>query len=215
MKISLQATAQQPQQQIEAKAILFDLDGTLVTSTGGIESILSHWATEQNLVVQEVLDYCHGKRTIDIVRHFIADECVEQNYQALTAQFVDASADTTAIQGSLNFLELLNQHQIPWAVVSSSERVLIEARLKAAGLPLPKLMVSAEDVEKGKPDPTGYLLGAKLLNTDIADCLVFEDAPSGILAAQRAGAQLITIGCAEQPVSALHIAHYGQINLII
>ena len=75
-------------------------------------------------------------------------------------------------------------------------------------------MVSAEDVEKGKPDPTGYLLGAKLLNTEITDCLVFEDAPSGILAAQRAGAQMITIGCADQPVSSLHIAHYEQISLV-
>ena len=210
MKIYLQQT----QQQIEAKAILFDLDGTLVRSTGRIESILSDWATEQNLVVQEVLDYCHGKRTIDIVRHFIADEWVDQNYHELTAQFVQASSDTSAIQGSLKFLELLNQHQIPWAVVSSSERVLIEARLKAAGLPLPQVMVSAENVEKGKPDPTGYLLGAQLLNTAIADCIVFEDAPSGILAAQNAGAQLITIGSLDQPVSDLHIEHYEQISLI-
>lgn len=201
------------QQHIKAKAVLFDLDGTLVRSTGSIESILTNWATEQSLEVYDVLAYCHGKRTIDIVRHFVDAALVEQNYQTLTAQFVQASLDTSAIQGSLKFLECLNQHQIPWAVVSSSERVLIEARLKAAGLPQPKIMISAEDVEKGKPDPTGYLLGAQLLKTDIAECLVFEDAPSGILAAQQAGAQLITLGHPQQPLSHMHIEHYEQLNL--
>lgn len=204
------------QKALEAQAILFDLDGTLVQSTDSIGQILMDWADSQGLDATAVNDFSHGKRTIDIVRQFIAEDAVQQHYEVLTTQFVAAANQTTAIAGALDFLNQLNLHHIPWIVVSSSEAILIEARLKAAGLPLPQRMVSAEDVQRGKPSPEGYLKGAALLNVAIANCVVFEDAPSGIQAAQAAGAQLVVVGSL---IDSIHgydtIRHYDDLNLEI
>ena len=203
------------QKSLDAGAILFDLDGTLVESTGSIGQILTDWAHANALDAAAVNDFSHGKRTIDIVRAFIAENAVQQHYDALTAQFVAATHQTTAIAGTLEFLNQLNAQQIPWAVVSSSERVLIEARLNAAALPIPSFMVSAEDVQQGKPSPEGYLKAADLLNVNIADCVVFEDAPSGIQAAQAAGAQLVVVGHLSDSINTdAQISNYDDLSLL-
>jgi sugar-phosphatase len=85
-----------------------------------------------------------------------------------------------------------------WAVVTSAPRLLAERRILAAGLPLPQIMVSAEDVERGKPAPDCFLLAAKKLGVKPAECLVFEDAPAGIAAAEAAGAKVMVITAAHQ-----------------
>ena len=199
---------------VSAQAILFDLDGTLVQSTGSITQIMREWAYAQGLDATAVLEYCHGKRTIDIVQHFIQDTSVQRHYQQLTAKFIQAAQHTVAIEGAYQLLMQLNRQQFSWAVVSSSERELIEARLAAAGLPRPQIMVSAEDIVYGKPDPEGYLKAATLLNVPIDKCLVFEDAPAGVQAAQQAGAQVITIG--QQPLGDhLRIADYHGIEFLL
>ena len=196
---------------IQARAVLFDLDGTLVESTGSIGQILKDWAIENALDAQAVMDYSHGKRSIDIVQHFIGESDVKAQYDFLTSKFVAASDQTIAIQGAAEFIAQLNKLEVPWAVVSSSERILIEARMLAAGLPKAKSVISAEDVEHGKPSPEGYLKGAQLLNVDINDCVVFEDAPSGIQAARQAKAQLITIGGLAKSQCSLNICDYSQL----
>lgn len=185
----------QAQQRIHnIQAILFDLDGTLIQSTGGIDRILTKWAEGLSLNVADVLSFSHGKRSIDIVRHFMNAAEVEQHYVTLTEQFIAAAGQSQAIDGAKGFIETLNNLQIPWCIVSSSERVLIQSRLAAAGLTEPSLMVAAEDIEQGKPNPEGYLRAAASMNIPIEACLVFEDAPSGVHAAQSAGAQVITVG---------------------
>ncbi|ANF81683.1 hypothetical protein A3K93_05460 [Acinetobacter sp. NCu2D-2] len=198
---------------LHAQGVLFDLDGTLVESMGSIADILRVWAEHNQLDVNTVIDFSHGKRSIDIVRHFIDEAKVSVEYEALTQRFVVASDQAVAMKGANAFLQQLNELDIPWAVVSSSERVLIKARLAAAGLPLPKMMVSAEDVEQGKPSPEGYLKGAELLNLKIQDCVVFEDAPSGIQAAQQAQAQLITLGSLAKSFDVTNIDDYTQLRL--
>ena len=183
---------------IQASAILFDLDGTLVESTGVISDILSQWAVSIDQSAQTVVDFSHGKRSIDIVKAFVDADHVDVHYQALTEKFVQSADQTIAVTGAAAFLQQLNEQGIPWAVVSSSEKVLIQARLKAAGLPEPKLFVSAEDVKQGKPSPEGYLLAAEKLGVSIQECVVFEDAEAGVLAAQRANAQIVIVGSLEK-----------------
>ena len=183
---------------IQASAILFDLDGTLVESTGVISDILSQWAVSIDLSAQTVVDFSHGKRSIDIVKAFVDADHVDVHYQALTEKFVQSADQTIAVTGAAAFLQQLNEQGIPWAVVSSSEKVLIQARLKAAGLPEPKLFVSAEDVKQGKPSPEGYLLAAEKLGVSIQECVVFEDAEAGVLAARRANAQIVIVGSLEE-----------------
>lgn len=193
------------------KAVLFDLDGTLVESTGLIGDILSQWALAQGLDVQFVLNYSHGKRTIDIVRHFIQDEKVDEHYHALTQQFLDVTVHTKSITHAAEFIGQLKQNNIPWMVVSSSERILIEARMAAAQLPFAQHVVAAEDIQKGKPDPEGYLKAAEMLNIPIQSCVIFEDSSSGIEAARSAGAQLIVIGHKDSAENV--VSDYSHIQL--
>lgn len=188
---------------IQASAILFDLDGTLVESTGVISEILSTWAVQVGQCAQTVVDFSHGKRTIDIVQEFVDAEYVQVHYHKLTKQFIQSADQTMAICGAQNFLDQLIEQKIPWAVVSSSERILIEARLKAAGLPMPDRVVSAEDIQEGKPSPEGYLLAGKKLGVKIQDCIVFEDTEAGVLAARRANAQIVIVGSLEQGLTTI------------
>lgn len=197
---------------IQASAILFDLDGTLVESTEGISAILSAWAIQIGQCAQKVVDFSHGKRTIEIVQEFVNAEYVQEHYYKLTQQFIQSADQTKTIQGSNDFLNQLIKKKILWAIVSSSERLLIKARLKAAGLPLPDQIISAEDVQVGKPSPEGYLLAAKKLGVKIQDCIVFEDAEAGVLAAQHAKAQIVIVGSLEQGLTT--IRNYTEIVCI-
>lgn len=192
---------------IQFSAILFDLDGTLVQSTGVISEILAAWAVEVGQSVQAVIDFSHGKRTIDIVTAFVGADHVDVHYQALTEKFIQSADQAVAVTGAAAFLQQLNEQAVPWAVVSSSEKVLIQARLKAAGLPMPTLFVSAEDVKQGKPSPEGYVLAAEKLAVNIQDCVVFEDAEAGVQAAQNAHAQVIVVGDLDKPLPRIQDYH--------
>lgn len=210
MKVSIQNSQFTCQ---DIRAVLFDLDGTLVESTGLISDILLQWASAQGLDVQSVLDYSHGKRTIDIVQHFIKDDHINEHYHALTQQFLEAAVHTQAIPHAVEFIQQLEQHNIPWMVVSSSERILIEARMTAARLPLAKQVIAAEDIQYGKPDPEGYLKAAQMLNIPIQSCLIFEDSSSGIEAAQSAQAQLIIIGQTKTVENA--VLDFAKLRLVL
>ncbi|NHB57342.1 HAD-IA family hydrolase [Acinetobacter sp. 194] len=193
------------------QAILFDLDGTLVESTGSIGQILQNWAEQNALDVSKVIAFSHGKRSIDIVRAFIQASEVDAQYQQLTAQFVQVADQAQAVNGAFDILNVLNSKQIPWALVSSSERILIEARLKASGLPMPNVVVAAEDIQQGKPSPEGYLKAAQQLDIPIEACLVFEDAAAGVEAAFKAGAKCVGVGSAMQACTDVFIENYHQI----
>ena len=197
----------------DVDALLFDLDGTLVESTGAILEILTHWSKQQALDVQQVIQFSHGKRTIDIVRYFIKSTEVERHYQDLTAQFLHVAHQARAVQGAAQLLQQLNQQHVPWAIVSSSERKLIQARLSAAGLPQPQVVISAETIEYGKPHPEGYLNAARALKIPIQACVVFEDAPAGVEAALYAGANCIGLGQQLKRKTECSIEYYEQIKV--
>jgi len=168
------------------------MDGTLLTSIAVAERIWGRWAERHHLDVASFLPTIHGVQTVDTIRRLAlpgVDPAIEA--AAITRAELDDVDGIEAIAGAADFLRSLPRDR--WSIVTSATRDLALRRLAAAGLPLPAVIVTAEDVNRGKPAPDGFLLAAQRLGFPISDCLVFEDAPAGIAAAEAAGASLIVI----------------------
>lgn len=177
-------------------ALLFDMDGTLVDSRVVVERVWRDWAAQKGIDAEKLLARSHGRRTVDTVRDFaLPGMDVEAEAARLDAIEVEDSRGIVAAPGAANLLAKLPPDC--WAVVTSAGRDLAERRLLAAGLPLPKVLVSAEDVAQGKPDPEGYVKAARLLGTAAEHCIVFEDAPAGLEAGRRAGSETVAILAAQ------------------
>lgn len=173
-------------------AFLFDMDGTLLTSIRSAERVWGAWATRHGLDVEKFLPTLHGKRTHDTIRHLGlpgVDPIAEAAW--ITAAEIEDVADIEAIEGAAAFLASLPRGR--WGIVTSAPRALAQARLAAAGLPAANLLVAAEDVAHGKPAPDPFLLGARKLDVDPADCLVFEDTKTGLQSAAAAGMDSIVV----------------------
>jgi mannitol-1-/sugar-/sorbitol-6-phosphatase len=175
----------------EVEAVLFDIDGTLVDSTAAVERAWRTWAERYCIGVSEILRVCHGRRTEDTVAMFLPDEQHAAAVAELERLELDDLADIIALPGTKSLLPLLAPDR--WAAVTSGSRALMRARLAAAGLPVPGVLVAAEDVAQGKPDPEGYLRAAAGLEKDIRNCLVVEDAPAGVEAGQASGAHVLAV----------------------
>lgn len=199
---------------LRASAVLFDMDGTLVDSTAAVESLWADFAVEYSLDIAELLDFSHGRQTLDTLRRFLPHGPKELAALAagLEAQEVANTEGIVEVPGAATFLESLGQ--TPYAVVTSAGRALAVSRLRAAGLPVPEVLIAAEDVLAGKPSPEGYLLAASALGVDISDCIVFEDAPAGLQAAVNSGAQTIVVGSYESTLtkSLARIRDYTQLS---
>ena len=187
----------------DCTAILFDLDGVLVDSTGSVTRQWRRWAEEQNIDPQKVVEIAHGVRTIEIVRKLAPHLEAEAEVVRLEKREADDHEGVAVMPGAAELLNAIPQGR--WCVVTSGTRYLATSRLKLANLPTPKVLVSADDVSKGKPDPEPYLMGAKLLGMIPAECLVIEDAPAGIRAAHAGGMKAIGI-TSTYPASALQEA---------
>ena len=175
----------------DCAAILFDLDGVLVDSTGSVTRQWRRWAEEHNLDPQKVLEIAHGVRTIEIVRTLAPHLDAEAEVKRIEKREADDQEGVAVMPGAAELLKAIPEGR--WCVVTSGTRYLATARLKLANLPTPNVLVSADDVSKGKPDPEPYLMGAKLLGMKPAECLVVEDAPAGIRAAHGGGMKAIAI----------------------
>jgi sugar-phosphatase len=172
-------------------AVLFDIDGTLVDSTAAVVRVWETWAAEHGLDVQEILRVCHGRRTEDTLALFVP---AAQQAAALAEleQLERADLhDVVALPGTRSLLSAIPAAR--WAAVTSGSRDVMQARLTAAGLLVPEVLVSAEAVDAGKPHPEGYLKAAAALGRDIRRCLVVEDAPAGIQAGLAAGARVLAV----------------------
>jgi mannitol-1-/sugar-/sorbitol-6-phosphatase len=172
-------------------AILFDLDGVLVDSTGSVTRQWRRWAEEQNLDADKVVEIAHGVRTIEIVRRLAPHLDAKAETLRLEKREADDHEGVSVMPGSAELLKTIPEGR--WCVVTSGTRYLATSRLKLANLPTPKVLVSADDVSKGKPDPEPYLMGARLLGVNPAECLVIEDAPAGIRAAHAGEMKAIGI----------------------
>jgi sugar-phosphatase len=176
----------------EFAAFLFDMDGTILTSIVAAERVWANWARKHGLDVEAFLPTIHGRRTIETIAGLgLEGVDPEVEARAVTEAELEDVEGIDAIEGAAAFLAGLPADR--WAVVTSAPRALAERRITAAGLPLPNVMVASEDVSRGKPAPDCFLLAAQRLGHPIADCLVFEDAPAGIAAAEAAGASVVVV----------------------
>ncbi|MFI7599602.1 HAD-IA family hydrolase [Actinoplanes sp. NPDC049681] len=174
------------------EGVLFDMDGTLVDSDAAVERAWLTWAAEYDTDPDAVLAVAHGapaERTVRLTRPDLDDAAVAvAAARQLELQYEDL-ADVVATPGAL---ELLAGLRLPWAVVTSADARLAEARLGAAGIDV-RVLVTVEDIRAGKPDPEGYLRGAELLGVPAARCLVVEDAEVGVAAGRAAGATVAAL----------------------
>ncbi len=173
-------------------ALLFDMDGTLINSIAAAERVWAAWAERHGLDVAAFLPTIHGMRGIETIARLALPgvDPVAEAQAILEGELADVDG-VVAIDGAAAFLAALPADR--WAIVTSAPRPLALRRLAAAGLPTPPVLVTAEDVRHGKPAPDCFLLAAERLGQRIEDCLVFEDAPAGIQAAEAAGAAVVVV----------------------
>jgi sugar-phosphatase len=187
-------------------ALLFDMDGTIISSIASAERAWSRWAEAHGLDVASFLPTIHGVQSVETIRRLkLPGVDPEAEAAAITRAEMEDVGDITEIPGARAFLTGLPPER--WAIVTSAPRALAARRLAAAGMPLPTLMVAAEDVRHGKPAPDCFLMAAERLGVAAPDCLVFEDAPAGIQAAEATGATVLVVTATHhRPVSAGHAA---------
>lgn len=185
-------------------AFLFDMDGTLLDSSAVVRRVWVTWAKRHGVDVDALLAAMHGVRAEDTVRRFAhaALDIARETEWILQAELGDVEG-LVPLEGIAAFIEPLAPDE--WAVVTSATQALATVRLNAAKLPIPRVLVTAEEVRRGKPDPEGFLLAAQRLGVRIEECLVFEDSPAGVAAAKAAGAHVAIVG-GQVPDSEGHFA---------
>ncbi|HZI43421.1 MAG TPA: HAD-IA family hydrolase [Gemmatimonadaceae bacterium] len=179
------------QSAMNCRALLFDLDGVLVDSAECVRRICTEWAILRGLDPDSVLKWSQGRRVQDTVRAVAPHLDVDVEVKVL----VDMEANTTdglhPVAGSHALLASLPPNA--WAVVTSGARPVALLRLRHVGLPIPRTLITGDDVERGKPDPEGYLAAARALGYPPDECVVVEDAPAGVAAARAAGMRSIGV----------------------
>lgn len=176
---------------VTAKGILFDMDGVLISSIDSVRRCWRRWAKMYGVPNAEEYEVPHGVRAIEIVRSLRPDIDPREGLRVIEDIEVQDVADLQVLPGVKTLLRALPVER--WAIVTSSTRRLLLVRLRAAGLPVPERIISADDVERGKPDPEPYRRGAELLGFRTEDCLVVEDAPSGVGAGKAAGCRVLAV----------------------
>ena len=177
--------------QLAADALLFDLDGVLVDSTANVERHWRDWATSNGLDAARILSVVHGRRAIDSIREQAPHLDAERELAALVEAEMRDTAGILVFDGAADLLSSIPRGR--WAIVTSGTHGVASARLRTAGLPIPDVLITADRVTRGKPDPEGYLAAAEALGFTAARCIVVEDAPVGVEAARRAGMRCIAI----------------------
>lgn len=172
-----------------ASALLLDMDGVLVDSTDAVTRDWGQWARRRGLDPEDVLALGHGAPSRDVVAHFVAADEVDDEASWVESLALNSEAEI-ALPGAL---KALSQTLLLVAVVTSATRDVAVRRLARAGLPIPAVLVTADDVARGKPDPEPYLRAARLLKVEPADCVAIEDTPMGLTSIRRAGAFPIAV----------------------
>ncbi|MGY5009747.1 HAD-IA family hydrolase [Streptomyces sp. 900105755] len=180
---------------LTARALLLDMDGTLVNSDAVVERIWRRWSERHGLDGDEVMKVVHGRQGHASMAVLLPDRPMKQNLADNERMLAEETADVEGVvevPGAAAFLASLQG--LPHALVTSADVALSTVRMAAAGLPLPAVRVTAESVGASKPDPEGFLKGAAELGVAPADCVVFEDSGAGIAAGRAAGMRVVGVG---------------------
>jgi sugar-phosphatase len=180
---------------IRTLGILFDLDGVLVDSTPAVARTWAKWSLLHGFVADEVTRRAHGRPSITTLRELLPNADLEAENNQMERWEIEDTDGVIPLPGVINLLQALPADR--WAIVTSCTRPLAEVRIRVAGLPMPKYLVTSDDVQRFKPDPDPYLKGAELLKLAPADCLVVEDAPAGIRAGKASGASVLALRTTE------------------
>ncbi|MGH1527001.1 HAD-IA family hydrolase [Leifsonia sp. L25] len=205
--------------EIAAAGFLFDMDGTLVDSTAVVEQVWTAFCERHGIDPAAMLAFAHGRQAADTIAHFLPDLSEGERAELLrelVAEELTRTDGIVEVPGAAALVSRLVADGASVAVVTSAPRELAITRLRAAGVPVPEVLVAAEDVERGKPDPQAYLLAAERLGVPISECVVFEDAEAGLAAGIASGARVIVVGGHESAITAElpRLAHYTDFTTI-
>ncbi|HZQ94424.1 MAG TPA: HAD family hydrolase [Candidatus Sulfotelmatobacter sp.] len=184
-------------------AILFDLDGVLCDSTQAVDREWREWALRKGVDGDAVMAIAHGVRTVEVIRRVAPELDAEAEAAAIENHEAHDQRGVTVMPGAADLLQSIPAGR--WGVVTSGSRLLARNRLRHCGLPVPRVLVTSDDVTQGKPHPEPYLKGAAGLKLDPGQCLVVEDAPAGIQSARAGGMKVVGITSTYQE-PALHAA---------
>jgi sugar-phosphatase len=176
---------------IRCQAVLFDMDGVLVDSTHAVARVWRKWALDRGFDPVKVVRAAHGRPSIDTVRDFLPNADSNAENLEVERQEVEDLEGVVAMPGARALVTSIPDGR--WTVVTSATRPLAEVRLRAAGIPIPKSLITADDIQHGKPHPEPYQKAAARLGYPPSECVVVEDAPAGIQAGKAAGARVIAV----------------------
>ena len=174
---------------IRCQAVLFDMDGVLVDSTHAVARVWRKWALDRGFDPVKVVRAAHGRPSIDTVRDFLPNADSNAENLEVERQEVEDLEGVVAMPGARALVTSIPDGR--WTVVTSATRPLAEVRLRAAGIPIPKSLITADDIQHGKPHPDQK--AAARLGYPPSECVVVEDAPAGIQAGKAAGARVIAV----------------------
>lgn len=184
---------------VECKGLLFDMDGVLISSIASVNRCWVQWARHFNVPNPETVRIAHGKRAVDLILGFKPEwvdapdrqERIAEALRTIEDLEIGDVVDLEVLPGVRELLGKLPAER--WTIVTSATRRLLLGRLKAAGLPYPAELIAADDVTNGKPHPEPYMTGARLLGFTPAECIVVEDAPSGVGSGVAAGSRVLGV----------------------
>lgn len=202
--------------QMECYGVIFDLDGVLVDSTSVVKRHWQQWAKKHNIDPEEIMRVAHGRRTIDTIRIIAPDlDAVAEAVDLALREAFDTDG-LFRIDGAVEFVSSIPKGS--WAVATSGTEDTARTRLKYIGLSAPSVLITADDVGQGKPDPEAFLLAAKRLGLTPQDCIVVEDSPAGIEAAHAAGMRVIAVATTHSPADLdnadLTVQRLSSINVL-
>lgn len=176
---------------LTCQAMLFDLDGTLIDSTERIDRLWRWWAKRHGIPFEQMRGKMHGRPAVETFRLVDPSLPIPQEVEELEAEEVRDMHDVHLVPGAPELLKRLDPAR--WAIVTSGSPRVAHARLQHTGLPVPRVLITAAEIQHGKPAPDGYRLAARRLGFEPADCIVVEDAPVGVDAGKAAGMRVIAI----------------------
>jgi mannitol-1-/sugar-/sorbitol-6-phosphatase len=176
---------------LHCKAILFDMDGTLLDSSAVIERAWRWWTAKHSIPLEPVMAVQQGRPNKEVLRQFGPQLDIDQESNQFLKFEENDVEGIVPMPGALDAVKVAQQG--PWAIVTSADRSLAEVRLKATNIPVPDVFITADAIHHGKPNPECYLLAAQALGVYPVDCVVFEDAVAGVAAGKAAGMRVVGV----------------------